>query len=111
MDLEVPGHIEPLRKRVLRFVEERVIPVEPILDRGWHDDAEAAAVMRHLMDEARAEGIWALGAPTAIGGGGLSFMDYVYVNEVIGRSEDALWALGTHSLQDSLMLYAHGSDE
>ena len=34
----------------------------------------------------------------------MPFMEYVYVNEVIGRSSFAMVALGTHSLQDSIML-------
>jgi acyl-CoA dehydrogenase len=110
MELPVPGSIKPLRDRVLRFVEDRVYPVESILDRGVHDDPEAAEVMRGLMDQAREAEVWALGAPREIGGGGLSFIDYVYVNEVIGRSEDALWALGTHSLQDSLMLHRYATE-
>ena len=45
--------------------------------------------MRRLMDEAKAAGLWALGHPNEIGGQGLPFLDYVYVNEVIGRSEYA----------------------
>ena len=40
-----------------------------------------------LQAEAKARGLWALGHPAEIGGGGLPFIDYVYVNEVIGRSE------------------------
>ena len=36
-------------------------------------------------------------------------MDYVYVNEVQGRSEFGQLALGTFTLQDSLMLHAHAS--
>ena len=38
-------------------------------------------------------------------------MDYVFVNEVVGRSEVATVALGTHSLQDSIMLHRYASDE
>ena len=56
------------------------------------------------MQLAKDEKIWALGHPTDIGGGGMPFMEYVYVNEVIGRSSFAMVALGTHSLQDSIML-------
>ena len=44
--------------------------------------------MARLMDEAKEEGLWALGHPKEIGGQGMPFMDYVYINEVIGRSED-----------------------
>ncbi len=40
-----------------------------------------------LQAEAKARGLWALGHPEEIGGGGLPFMDFVYLNEIIGRSE------------------------
>ena len=49
--------------------------------------AEARGVMAELMSEAKAAGLWALGHPKEIGGQGLPFLDYVYVNEVVGRSE------------------------
>jgi alkylation response protein AidB-like acyl-CoA dehydrogenase len=39
----------------------------------------------------------------------MPFLDYVYVNEVVGRSELAMVALGTHSLQDSIMLHLYAS--
>ena len=107
MSFEVPDHIRLIRGRVKQFIEERIYPVEPILDERY--DAEAQAVMRRLMGEAKAEGLWALGHPGEIGGQGLPFLDYVYVNEVIGRSEHAMTALGTVSLQDSIMLNLHAS--
>lgn len=108
MGFETPEHVRPLRERVLRFVEERVYPAEAELDAG---DAAADAAMRRLMAEAKAAGLWALGHPSEIGGGGLPFLDYVYVNEIVGRSEHAMVALGTHSLQDSLMLHRHASPQ
>jgi alkylation response protein AidB-like acyl-CoA dehydrogenase len=93
---------------VRRFIEERIYPVEQVLDRG---DGEARAVLRELMVAAKAEALWALGHPKEIGGGGLPFLDYVYVNEVVGRSQHAMVALGTHSLQDSIMLNLYASPE
>jgi alkylation response protein AidB-like acyl-CoA dehydrogenase len=102
MSFEVPEHVRPIRARVRQFIEEKIYPVEPILDR--RGDADAAALLRRLMGEAKAAGLWALGHPKEIGGQGLPFLDYVYVNEVVGRSEHAMVALGTHSLQDSIML-------
>ncbi len=107
MSFSTPEHVRPIRARVLQFVEERVYPVEPMLDDG-HSEAARAAMTR-LMHEAKDAGLWALGHPQEIGGGGLSFLDYVYVNEVVGRSEHAMIALGTHSLQDSIMLNLHAS--
>src|SRR5699024_8868264 len=60
--------------------------------------------------QAKDEGLWALGHPREIGGGGMPFSDYVFVNEVQGRSEWGQIALGTFTLQDSLMLHSHASE-
>lgn len=106
--MTTPNWVE-VRKRVKRFVEERVYPAEETLDHG--SEAEAQATIRRLMAEAKAEGLWALGHPKEIGGQGMPFMEYVYVNEVIGRSQHAMVALGTHSLQDSIMLHLYASPE
>ena len=63
------------------------------------------------MSQAKEAGLWALGHPKEIGGQGLPFLDYVYINEVVGRSDIAIVALGTHSLQDSIMLNEFASEE
>jgi alkylation response protein AidB-like acyl-CoA dehydrogenase len=109
MSFEVPDHVRPVRERVRSFIETRIQPVEFVLDEGSPD--EAREIMGGLMTEAKREGLWALGHPQEIGGQGMPFLDYVYVNEVIGRSEHAMVALGTHSLQDSIMLDLHASPE
>lgn len=110
MDLAVPEAIRPLRDRVLRFVEQRVYPVERTLERGFLDP-EARSLLHELQAQAKAEGLWALGLPESLGGGGLPFADYLYVNEVIGRSEYAMFALGTHTLHDALMLDRYATQE
>ena len=110
LSLSIPEHIEPLRQKVLEFIEQEVYPVE----KNLLEDKVASRrgdILRNLMDKAKSEGLWALGHPEEIGGGGLPFMDYVFVNEVVGRSEIAIVALGTHSLQDSIMLHRYASDE
>src|SRR5690242_13978038 len=107
MSFEVPENVRPIRERVQAFVEERVYPVEQVLDDAYSE--QAGLTMRRLMGEAKDAGLWALGHPKEIGGGGLPFLDYVYVNEVVGRSEHAMIALGTHSLQDSIMLNLYAS--
>ncbi len=82
MSFEVPEHVRPLRERVRTFIDQRVIPAEPALEERGEG---GRAVMRRLMDEAKAAGLWALGHPKELGGGGLPFMDYVMVNEIVGR--------------------------
>lgn len=95
------------RRRVKEFVEERIYPAEEAMT---SDDRTARNMtLARLMDEAKEEGLWALGHPEEIGGQGMPFMDYVYVNEVVGRSPLAMVALGTASLQDSIMLNKYAS--
>ncbi len=109
LNLSIPEHIEPLRNKVLKFIEERVYPVEKELFETDRDGRRGT--MQQLMKEAKAQGLWALGHPGEIGGGGLPFMDYVFVNEVVGPFGRGEVALGTHSLQDSIMLHRYASDE
>jgi alkylation response protein AidB-like acyl-CoA dehydrogenase len=97
-----------LRERMRRFIDEQVIPAEPALAQ---ENAEAAATMRRLKAEAKAAGLWALGHPKEIGGGGVPFMPFVFLNEVIGRSHWGQAAVGTLSMQDSIMLHLYGTAE
>ena len=110
LNLSIPSHIEPLRQKVLEFIEHEIYPMESTLleDKVGERRGE---VLRGLMQKAKDAGLWALGHPEEIGGGGLPFMDYVFINEVVGRSEAATVALGTHSLQDSIMLNRYANDE
>ncbi|GAA4482090.1 acyl-CoA dehydrogenase [Actinoallomurus oryzae] len=104
MTFEVPEHVRPVRDAVYAFMTERVEPAEPVLTAGGE---AAAAKLRELRREAKDAGLWALGHPAELGGGGLPFLDYVFVNEVQGRSEWGQLALGTFTLQDSLMLHEY----
>ena len=90
-----------IRAKVKDFIENEIYPKETEIAKGTPESRE---MLGSLMQLAKDEKIWALGHPTDIGGGGMPFMEYVYVNEVIGRSSFAMVALGTHSLQDSIML-------
>ncbi|MCC5867023.1 MAG: acyl-CoA dehydrogenase family protein [Gammaproteobacteria bacterium] len=98
-----------LRQRTLEFIEQLIYPLEGRLAAGPRD--ESRSLMRGLMRQAKEAGLWAPGHPVEIGGQGMPFLDYVRVNEVIGRSHYAMQALGTLSLQDSLMLRQHASEE
>ena len=90
-----------VRSEVKRFVEEEVYPAETILQNGGEESKDK---LSELMQKAKDNSLWALGHPKDIGGEGMPFMEYVYINEVVGRSSSAMVALGTHSLQDSIML-------
>ncbi|MFC8042605.1 acyl-CoA dehydrogenase family protein [Nocardia sp. NPDC057353] len=97
-----------LRSRMREFVDGAVIPAEPVLIAGG-EPAEAA--LAELRADAKARGLWALGHPAEVGGGGVPFLEFVYLNEIIGRSEFGQLAVGSVSMQDTLMLHLHGTDE
>ena len=81
--------------------------------RGPGDAASrrSTGVMAELKAEAKSRGLWALGHPADIGGGGLPFMDFVFLNEIIGRSEYGQVAVGSVSMQDSIMMNLYASTE
>jgi acyl-CoA dehydrogenase len=97
-------------ERVRAFMDERVLPNESILDA--EDDA-AAALVRELRDEVRAQSLWAPHVPPEAGGTGTGFLDYAYLNEHIGRS---LWGQLVFGCQapdagNAEILYLFGTDE
>lgn len=101
-------NFDELKKKVREFIDDEVIPAEPEMDAGGE---AGTARLNALRAEAKKRGIWALGHPAEIGGGGLSFMETALLNEDIGRSFYGQKAVGTWSMQDSLMLNENASDE
>ena len=93
--------------RTARLIDGEVIPAEPTLLAGGDG---AARKSEELKAEAKRRDLWALGHPAEIGGGGLPFMDFVYLNEIIGRSEWGQVSVGTVSMQDSIMLHLYASE-
>ena len=83
------------------FIDHVVIPAEP-----EGDDA-----IEPLKAEAKRRGLWALGHPAEIGGGGVGLLDFVDLNESIGRSELGQFAVGSVTMQDAVMLRRFGTPE
>jgi acyl-CoA dehydrogenase len=99
---------QALLSRLREFVDEELIPRERVLG---EESAASDQALADLKLAAKQAGLWALGHPAGMGGGGLSFMDYVYVNEIVGRSYWGTEALGTLSFQDCLMIGEFGTEE
>jgi acyl-CoA dehydrogenase len=108
MAFRIPDHVAPTRERVREFIESRVYPVEHELAYGG---AAARSVLAGLEKQAKDEGLYALGHPAHLGGGGMNTLDYSYVNEVIGLSVPAVQVFGTVSLQTVNMLDGVLSEE
>lgn len=98
-----------VRAAIVEFLEQKIYPQEPVLHGS--DRTAANLCLSQLMDDAKVAGLWALGHPCDIGGQGMPFMEYVYINEVIGRSEHAQKVFGTYTLQDSIMLQQYASQK
>lgn len=103
---ECPADTVELRDRVAHFVRDRVMPQEPVLDRGGPD---ASAVLRELGRQAKDQGLWALPLPAELGGQGLPLGRYAHIAEAEGASDHGPAALGSASLLDVLMLRGQGS--
>jgi len=105
--LALSPDLAAVKAKLRSFINDEVIAQEPVLFAGGQaaDDAMAA-----LKARARELGLWALGHPQELGGGGIPFMDFVYLNEVIGRSHFGQMAVGSLSMQDCIMLHLYASE-
>jgi acyl-CoA dehydrogenase len=86
MDFTLPPVAEDCRQRIAAFVERHLLPLER--DPAAYDDHEniAEAPLQRLRALARAEGLWALQTPVALGGGGLPVVGLAACYEAMNRS-------------------------
>jgi alkylation response protein AidB-like acyl-CoA dehydrogenase len=108
MSEEIDDRLKDVLVRMRAFIDEEVIPAEAVLRDASLD---SLVEMQRLKQAAKDAGLWALGHPQHLGGGGLGFMDMTYLNEVIGRSFFGQSAVGTWSMQDSIMLDLYANEE
>lgn len=108
MPAEMSQEIRELRSAMKEFIDGEVIPREHEIESF---DVAGLAALEELKCEAKRRDLWALGHPSEIGGGGLPFMDFALLNEIIGRSEFGQLAVGSMSMQDSIMLHLYASSE
>jgi alkylation response protein AidB-like acyl-CoA dehydrogenase len=91
VDFTLTPEIRELRRKTRTFLEDRIIPNEPILARH---DADADALMKDLQARVKDMGMWAMFIGPEAGGTGTGFLPYAYVNEILGRSPFAPRAFG-----------------
>ena len=74
MDLTIPEELRMVQTTVRRFVENEIIPYE----RDYHDALELPDEIRlPLREKVKELGLWNLGAPTELGGGGLNTLGWL----------------------------------
>jgi alkylation response protein AidB-like acyl-CoA dehydrogenase len=93
-DFSVTPEIRELRRKTRDFMEEYIYPNEALLEGGGDG---ARALMQDLKAKARAMRMWAPHMPAEVGGMGIGFHKYVYMNEIIGRSLHAPMAFGSQA--------------
>lgn len=87
MDLNLSSEQTMLVEAVRKFVENELLPLEEqIEERGELD----AGVARALFEKSRANGMYAMNIPEEFGGGGLSALDTMLVEEQFGHAKDIL---------------------
>ncbi|MEU9779505.1 acyl-CoA dehydrogenase family protein [Streptomyces phaeochromogenes] len=89
MDFGLSPRTDELRARMAAFMEEYVLPAEPVYDRQLTQAGnphELPPVMRELKEKARAEGLWNLFLAHGDWGAGLTNLEYAPLAELAGRS-------------------------
>ncbi len=86
MDFTLDAKSEAKRRAIRAFVQERLIPLEA--DPASYDAHEniAPALLATLRAEAKAQGLWCLQMPEALGGQGLPFTGMAACYEEMNRS-------------------------
>lgn len=89
MDFGLSPRTDELRSRIAAFMDEYVLPAEPVYDRQLAQAGnphELPPVMRELKEKARAEGLWNLFLAHGDWGAGLTNLEYAPLAELAGRS-------------------------
>ena len=92
MDFEHSPKVRDLMARVRAFMDEYILPAEPLFEAEMKDFRAAGnpwqepQVMEALKHKARAAGLWNLFLPESPLGAGLSNLEYAPLAEIMGRS-------------------------
>jgi len=111
MDFSVPDAIRDLLVPLRRFVDEEIVPLEPVLfARGF--GAVRGDLVR-LRGRAREMGAFAPHMPKEWGGGGFSLLELAYLGEILGRTPLGHYVCNCQAPDSGNMelLLSHGSDE
>ena len=88
MDFTMSPRAEELRRSLLDFVDQKVVPATSVYEQQVRESGDPhfhPPVVEELKREARARGLWNLFLPDDRWGPGLSNLDYAPLCEVMGR--------------------------
>jgi acyl-CoA dehydrogenase len=109
-ELAPPAGLQELRARYRAFMDEHIVPAEPVLAR---EDDTADRMLSAMRSRARDEGLWAPHLPPEAGGTGQGFLAYAYLNEEIGRTVWAQYVFGCQAPDagNAEILHMFGTEE
>jgi alkylation response protein AidB-like acyl-CoA dehydrogenase/aminoglycoside phosphotransferase (APT) family kinase protein len=103
-DPEFEEHLQWMR----RFIDEDLIPLEPIMEQLPPE--EWAAVKAHLQGRVKERGLWGAFLDPALGGPGFGQMKLALMSEIIGRCMMSMSIFGVQAPDSGNMeLLAHGA--
>src|SRR5580704_4989522 len=112
-------HINDIRLRTARIVNERILPNESKLWRARGSNAsdseraQAKALRQEIQDEVKAEGLWAPHLPPEYGSIGIDLMAHAYMNEVLAYAIGAasLFGVVAPNSGNQTILVKYGTEE
>jgi alkylation response protein AidB-like acyl-CoA dehydrogenase len=111
VDFTIPERAQAIKKLVREFMEREVLPLE-IVARG-KPFRELVPVLREKREKAKQTGLFAAHMPEAVGGGGLSLLEFAFMSEELGRSPLGHYVFNCQApdVGNMEILMAHGTDE
>lgn len=115
MDFAVPAETQAICRQLEQFMEKWIYPLERSRERWVLQEGGPAypPAIRALQQKAKELGYWAFHLPKEAGGAGLPFMQYVFVNEILGRSPIAPVVCGSQAPDsgNAEILWRFGTEE
>ena len=100
MDFALSPEQRLLVDTVRRFVDTELHPLEAVVEESGRLEAEVGEAIKA---KSRALGLYAMNMPEALGGGGLSTLDWMLVEEEFGRTTDILIRRAFGNVYDILL--------
>jgi acyl-CoA dehydrogenase len=113
-------HINDIRLRTARIVNEEILPNEAALWIGRRaqkvsdeERAESRALREKVQARVKSEGLWAPHLPPEYGGMGIDFMAHAYMNEILAYAVGAasLFGVVAPNSGNQTILAKYGTDE
>jgi acyl-CoA dehydrogenase len=108
IDFSIPQETQMLLETLRRFIKEELQPHEAEVEENQFVRPDLA---RELRDKAKALGLFAMGMPEDVGGGGLSAVDMCLCEEEFGFTKDALVRRAFGAIPGSLVNCVGGQRE